>query len=151
MTRLVGSHTRGEMDSIICRLELPHSARTNACAVVLVLRLGCHSSTLSCGIILSVCPQHTVIIFCNRSCSLLDEQKHSSLGVMIPVRHCLSSTDQNWRSYWGLTLPKSRCSRQKLYICSYFRENRFFSKQLYFFLCPWKSFLAQILRDRIGK
>ena len=83
-------------------------------------------------------------IFCNCSYPLLDRQKWLSLGVTIPTPHHLSSKDQNWRSYWSLTWPKSRCSRPNY---SHFRENRKFPRQnLFFFSVPRGSFLLHFFQ-----
>ena len=56
--------------------------------------------------------------------------KTTSLGVTIPTRHRLSSTNQNWQSYWTFTLPKTWCSWPNI---SHFRENLKYPRQHLFF------------------
>ena len=48
-------------------------------------------------LLLTVCPG-LLLYFCKFPWPLLDGQKWTPLGVTIPTRHRLSSTDQNWQS-----------------------------------------------------
>ena len=57
----------------------------------------------------TVCLPSTNIIFCTCFCLLSDSEKQTPLDETIPTRRHVSSTNQNWRSYWSLTKPKSGC------------------------------------------
>ena len=92
--------------------------------------------------LLTVClpsPQH-MIIFWNWFWPLTDG-KNKPLCVTIPMRHRLSSADQNWQGYWSLTWPKILSSHLNF---SHFCKDWFFSRQhLTFFLHPSTSFLDE--------
>ena len=76
--------------------------------------------------------------FCNCVYPLLEveDPKWTLLRATISTNHRLSSTDQNWRSYWSLTFPKKWCSRPN---SNHFREDRRFSRQ-YLFSPPLEEF-----------
>ena len=91
-------------------------------------------------------PLSIYIFFYNCSCPLLDGQTYYLLGVMIPMRHRLPSTDQHWRSYWSLTLSKSRCSRLNY---SHFHGKKSI-QYTFVFSVPWRAFLLKFFRGCIG-
>ena len=71
--------------------------------------------------------------------------KPTPLGVIIPMHHCLSPTDQIWRRYWSLTKPKTLFSAEFWIIHSHFCEIWKFREQYTYdlFLRPSWNFFGE--------
>ena len=89
----------------------------------------------------TVCLLWTKIFFCNCVYPLLEveDPKWMLLRATISTNHRLSSTDQNWWSYWSLTTTNFWSSRPN---SSHFCENRKFSRQYLFSPTPRRAYLV---------
>ena len=98
--------------------------------------------------LLSVCSQHIHNYFVVTVPVPTKWQRKSLLGITIPMRHqLLLSTDQNWRSYWKLTWPKSQCSWPNYTYVVILAKLEIF-KTAYIFFRPSKSFLDEIFTSK---
>ena len=113
------------------------------CLLLSTDRWGVFGGAHNHNILLSVCPQH--IFFCN--CPTRYGLKWLPLGATVPTRHYVSSTDQNWQSYWSLTLTYV-AQMTKLYVVIFAKNLKKIEIVFIFFFAPRRAFLVNAFGPR---